>query len=445
MKYFAFILLLLSIQQIQSQGTIGYQTDNYSGIHGLFHNPGNIADSRVKTEVNFISINSLLATDYTYLTLDNISNLLEDGSFSGLERFPSNQNEIMVNAEVLGPSFMFSLNEKNSIGLFTRVRLASNFNNVNGELFEGIYDGFPNNDFNFNQEYLDFTTHAWAEIGISYGRVIFTNANNLFKGGVSLKYLIGGGAVQGNSNSLSGTYDTQNEQVALTGNFSYGMSYDDEQEAEEYFNELTFGFGTDVGFVYEYRTNTSLADSNANNPRGFNQYKLKFGLSIVDIGSITYSNAQLTNYTIDTMVSAQELEEDFIDVLDNNATQNTINEPIKISLPTSMNINVDYNLYKKFYLNMNYRQGLVNKEAYFNNNTLNLFTFTPRYESRIFGAYLPISTSSLGKTALGAGIRIGPLFFGSGTILSNISKKSNMANVYLGLKLPVYHKRKNKA
>ncbi|MDO1513071.1 DUF5723 family protein [Maribacter confluentis] len=444
MKYLVFTLLLFLGQQLHAQDALGYQTDNYSGIHGIFLNPGTIADSRIKTEVNLFSANSLLATDYTYLSLENLSGIFGDDGFAGLERYPLNDNEIIVNAEVLGPSFMFSLNEKNSLAIYTRLRLASNFNNINGELFEGIYDGFPNSNFNFQQENLDFTTHAWAEIGGTYGRVLFNNTNNLFKGGITLKYLVGGGAVQGNSSSLTGAYDTQNEQVALNGNFSYAVSFDDEQEAVDYFKELSYGFGTDIGFIYEYRNATTLADSNANNPRGFNQYKIKIGLSIIDIGSITYTNAQITNYTIDANVNAQELEEDFIEVLDNNASQNVLREPIKLSLPTSMNLNIDYNIYKKFYLNLNYNQSLVNKVAFFNNNGLNLITLTPRYESRIFGAYLPISTSNLGKTAIGAGIRVGPLYLGSGTVFTNLSKKSNMANVYLGLKIPVYHKRKNK-
>lgn len=442
MRKFIVPLLFLITHISVSQSYLGYNTDNYSGLHGVVYNPGAIADSRVKTEINIVSASSIIATDYTYLTLSNISSILGDDGFNGLDRFPSDQNEILVNVDVLGPSFMFSLNEKSSIGLITRIRLVSNFNNVNGELFEGIYDGFPVDDFNFQQENLDFTTHAWGEVGLAYGRVLVNKPNSILKTGVTLKYVVGGGALQGSSNSLSGNFNTNTNQVALQGDFAYAISYSDDQEATDYFSEISPGFGADVGFVYEYRSNKSLAASNNNNPRGFNQYKLKVGLSILDIGSINYNGSEVTNYTVNTDVNAQALEDDFIEALDNSTTQNTTNESIKVSLPTSIHLNIDYNLYKKFYLNLDINNGLVSKDAFFNNNRLNLITLTPRYESRVFGAYLPISTSSLGKTTLGAGIRFGPLFFGSGTLFSNLSEKSNAANFFAGLKIPLYHKRK---
>lgn len=241
---------------------------------------------------------------------------------------------------------------------------------------------------------------------------------------------------------MAGNYDNTNDQVALTGDFTYAISYSDEQDSVDYFNELSSGIGADFGFVYEYRSNSSIADSNGNNPRGFNQYKLKIGLSILDIGSIAYDNGQITDYIINGNVSAQELEDDFIETLDNNASQNKYNEGFKVSLPTSMHLNIDYNLHNKFYLNLDLNQSLVDKNAYFNNNRVNLITFTPRYETRIFGAYLPVSTSSLGKMAIGAGIRLGPLYVGSGTIFSNLSKQSNIANIYAGLKISKFHKRK---
>lgn len=444
MRKFILPLFLLLAQLSISQSFLGYHSDNYNGLHGAIYNPGAISDSRTKIDINIFSSSTLIATDYTHLTLNNLTNILGDNGLDEIERFPSNNNEILMNIDLLGPSFMFSLNEQSSIGLITRVRIASNFNNVNGELFEGIYDGFPEDNFNFQQENLDYTTHAWGEIGVTYGRVLLKNSNNLLKAGVALKYLIGGGAVQGSSNSLNGNYDLNTNQVTLSGDFSQAISFSDDQDSEDYFSELSPGFGTDIGFVYEYRTDNSLAASNNNNPRAFNQYKLKIGLSILDLGSINYKDAEITDYTVNADVNAQDLEDDFIETLENNGTQTTRNESVKISLPTSLQLNIDYNLHKKFYLNLDVNQSLVSKDAFFNNNRLNLITLTPRYESRIFAAYLPISSSSLGKTAIGAGIRLGPLVLGSGTLFSNLSKKSNVANIYAGFKVPIYHKRKIK-
>lgn len=437
-----FLFLFLCIHFGFSQSYMGYAMDNFSGLHNTIHNPANLADSRTKWEFNLFSVSGTLATDYTNLTLGNISNLLGDSGFDGLERFASDQNNILLDADIVGPSLQFSLNEKSGIALVTRVRAISNFNNVNGALFESIYDGFPTSDFAFEQNNLDFATHAWGEVGLSYGRVFINNSNHVFKGGLTLKYLLGGGAVQGGSNALSGNFDNTTGQVRLDGDISYALTIDDGTNSNDYFEELAPGFGADIGFVYEFRNTKTIAPSNNNNPSAFNQYKLKVGLSILDLGSINYTATEITDYTINANVNAQELEADFIGVIEDSATATTMQQDVKWSLPTTLQLNLDYSFTSKLYVNLNVGQGLVNKNEFFNNNRLNLITLTPRFESRVFGAYLPISHSRLSNTAIGLGFRLGPLTLGSSSVLSNLmGSKSQLAHLFLGLKIPVNHKR----
>lgn len=441
-KKILFILLLFCVRLSFSQAYMGYSMDNFSGLHNTLHNPANLADARVKWEFNLFSASGTLATDYTNLTLTNLSDILGDSGFDGIERFPSNQNTILLDADIVGPSLQFSLNEKSGLALTTRVRALSNFNNVNGSLFESLYDGFPTGAFAFEQDNLDFATHAWGEIGLSYARVFMSNSNHVLKGGLTLKYLVGGGAVQGGSNELSGTFDNTTGQVRLDGDISYALTINDGTNSAEYFEELSSGFGADIGIVYEFRNVKSIAPSNNNNPRAFNQYKLKVGLSILDIGGINYQDTEQTDYSINANVNAQELENDFIDVIADNAAATTTVQDIQWSLPTTLQLNLDYSFTHKWFLNLNIGQGLVAKNNFFNNNRLNLITLTPRYESRVFGAYLPISHSSLTKTAIGLGFRLGPLTIGSSSILTNLTgDSSQLANVFLGIKIPVKHKR----
>ncbi|MFD0796005.1 DUF5723 family protein [Maribacter chungangensis] len=442
MKKTAALILFFCVNFGFSQSYMGYTMDNFSGIHNTIHNPANLADSRTKWEFNLFSASGTLSTDYTNLTLGNISNLLGDSGFDGLERFASDQNNFLLDADVVGPSLQFSLNEKSGLALVTRVRAISNFNNVNGALFESIYDGFPTSSFAFEQNNLDFATHAWGEVGLSYGRVFLANPNHVFKGGITLKYLLGGGAVQGGSNTLTGNFNDATGQVRLDGDISYALTIDDGTTSIDYFEELAPGFGADIGFVYEFRNAKSIAPSNNNNPRAFNQYKLKVGLSILDLGSINYTGTEVTEYTINANVNAQELENDFIDIIEDNATATSTLQDVKWSLPTTLQLNLDYSVTPKLYINLNVGQGMVNKNEFFNNNRLNLITLTPRFESRVFGAYLPISHSSLSNTAIGLGLRLGPLTLGSSSVVSNLmGSKSQLAHLFLGLKIPVYHKR----
>lgn len=441
--YCLFLLLFSCFASAQSN--IGFISDNYSGVHGVMANPGNIADSRTTADINLYSVSGLLATDYTNLTLSNITDLLGDAGFEGSENFPSNANEFLINAEMLAPSVMLSLGEKQSVALTSRIRILGNFNNIDGQLFESVYDGFSSDNFNFDQSNLDFTTHAWAEIGLTYGRVLLDkNPNHFLKGGVTLKYLLGGGIAQGSSTSLTGSYDSTTEIIDLVGDFEYGSSYEETDDAE-LFSETSPGFGMDVGFVYEYRTAETMAVSDTQNIRAFNKYKLKIGVSVLDIGSISYKDMEISSYTLDGTISAIEFENDFEAAFDDNFTNTTSRSDVKVQLPTTLKLNIDYFFASKFYLNLDLNQNLTKKDDFFNNNRLNRITLTPRYETRIFGAYLPVSYSSLTKTAMGIGFRLGPLTVGSGSIISNLmSKNAKMANVFAGLKIPINHKRKLK-
>lgn len=443
MKNLTLIFALISCCISTAQSYIGYDTDNFNGIHGVTVNPANIADSRVRFDLNLFSSSALIANDYVGLSLDNATQLFDGLDFTDLATTASSQNQVLANVEFLGPSLMFSLSEKHGIGLITKVRLVNNYNNINGTFLESIVDGFPTEDFSFDQNNLDATTHIWGEVGLSYGRVLYYDYDKHYlKGGVTLKYLMGGGVAQGFSNSLSGSYTSNNDQIALNGDLSYVATYDEDQEPTDFLNNISPGFGADIGFIYEYRTESSRRTDADDNPRGITKYRAKIGVSVLDIGSLTYKNSDVTQYLVNGTVSADEIESDFEDALDNNFTETTTTDDIKISLPTSLNLTIDYKISSRLYANLNVNQTLVKQEDSYNNNRLNLITLTPRFESRFFSAYLPISHSPLGATVVGAGIKFGPIIIGSGSILSNLlADNPQMANVYVASKIRLTHKK----
>lgn len=443
MKQLILVLILISYTSIKAQSYTGYATDNYSGVHAVTTNPANIADARVKIDINLFSFSTVVANDYVGLSLDNTTQLIDGADFTNLNTFASSQNNVLANVEVLGPSFMFNLSEKHSIGLITRARAVNNYNNINGELLESILDGFPSDNFNFDQNNLDGTTHIWGELGLSYGRVLFNkNDQHYLKGGVTLKYLLGGGVAQGTSDNLSGNFTAANNQVSLNGDFSYLISYDEDQSSSDYLKNYSPGYGMDMGFVYEYRTRNSQTGAARDNLRALNKYRAKIGISLQDFGAISYKDVELTRYTVNGSVNADEVEEDFIDALENNFSNTSTSGNVRVALPTSLRLNIDYKLIPLVYANLDVTQTLVKEDAPYNNNRLNMITFTPRFETRIISAYLPISYSPLGKTTIGAGLKLGPLIIGSSSILSNLmSDNPQMVNIYFGLKIPMSYRK----
>lgn len=438
-----FILLVVLTDFVDAQSYTGYEFDNYNGIHGITVNPGNIADSRVKIDFNLLSASATVATDYVGLSLSNVQQLIDGTDFTGLDTFGNNENNVLVNVDVLGPSFMFNLSKKHSIGFSTRLRVLNNFNNINGELVESLFDGFPSQDFSFNQNNLDATTHIWGELGVSYGRVLFNDYNKHYlKAGVTLKYLLGAGIAQGQSNSLSGGFAVANNELSLNGDFSYLISYDEDQEISEFTENLTPGYGMDIGLVYEYRTRESRRANSNTNPRALNEYRAKIGVSLLDFGQITYTDVTQTNYTLNGDLSAAAVEEDFVDALENSFTEIATEGDVAVVLPTSLKVNIDYKLLPLVYLNLDLTQTLVKKDSPFNNNRLNQISLTPRFETRAISAYLPFSYSQLGQTTIGAGLKLGPLIIGSSSIISNlIADQVQLANLYFATKIAIKHKR----
>lgn len=420
------------------------EADNYSGMHGVIFNPANITDSRVKYELNLASFDALIGTDFIYLTKDNISELIDDLDTAERETFPSNTNQFYVNADVLGPSLMINLSEKHSIGVLTRARVANNYNNINGELLESLIDGFPSIDYEFDMQNLTSSSHIWGEIGLVYGRTLYDKDYHFVKGGITLKYLLGGLFAHGNSTSLTGDYNSTQGTLNTNGAFSYLINHDSDADFTK--DDLTPGYGMDIGFVYEYRPRSSSFSPGNEDERGINKYKFKVGIALLDYGAIKYEKIEQNKYDLNATVNTNTFEGEFEEKLENNYSKGTpVLGNVTAALPSSLRINVDYSFTKNIFTSINYAHSLTSKNGLYANNSLNLVTLTPRFESKIISVYTPINYSNLGGISFGAGLRVGPLFVGSGTLFSSLlSKKAELANVYLGLKVPLYQRSTSK-
>ena len=443
------ILILLtgfSLNSIEAQSYLGYFTDNYAGVHSLLYNPANIADSRFKTDINLFSSSLLAGNDYYgFNALD-----LTKGSYNfetDAKRFPTNNNNLHVNVDILGPSFMFNIAPKSSIAVFTRGRSIININKIDGELFNSLRDDFNNsNNFTTSNQNFNITTNAWAEFGITYARTFFNKVKHFLKGGISLKYLQGLANSYANANNLGLNYTKINlnnpnlNSVTTTGQVTYGEDPNIAAGGDYKFLESSNGIGVDLGFTYEYRPNYqdfSVDDKDKN------KYKLKLGLSVTDFGSILYKGGLERSYTVNGSVTEAQYNNNSTGNLLNTFYTSTPTNTRKALLPTAIHLNADWNMYKKFYLNINTDFGVNNKTGINTSTIENIISLTPRFEVKWFSAYLPISYLEYSGLQAGFGFRAGPLFIGSGSILSNlISDESKGADIHFGLKIPVYQGRK---
>ena len=85
-----------------------------------------------------------------------------------------------------------------------------------------------------------------------------------------------------------------------------------------------------------------------------------------------------------------------------------------------------------------------NETKAYNPRAVNAVTITPRYEGKLLAAYLPINFSNLTKTSIGLGLRAGPLFVGSSSLISMMISNSKQMDFYFGFRFGFKSKKDKK-
>ena len=438
------VLLLVGSFGAKAQSYVGFLTDNYSGVNSVIANPANITDSRFKTDINIVGVSAFAGNDYYGVNL--MDALKDDYDFDlDAKKSPSTDNNAVINLDVMGPAFMFNLTETSSLAIFTRARSMVNVDEVNGETIDDL-DNDNTNDFFVNEG--DFNTfgHAWAELGITYARVLMDNEQHFLKGGLTAKFLQGGGTANAYGRNVTVDYTESSETIVTTGSITYGRGEDYDNDNYDYELPEAIGFGADLGFVYEWRPNyrdyqTESVNGPTYNHKDQNKYKLKVGLSITDIGKINYKDAVSETFDVTNTVTEDDIdnEDDLNDVLNNLYTLTNRSVGYKVNLPTALHLNADYSLNKNFYVNLNTDFSLVSKGKENASRIANAVSLTPRFESKWFSFYVPVSLVQYNGFQAGAGLRAGPLYIGSGSVITALAGDNTKgADVYAGLKIPVY-------
>ena len=422
----------------RGQSYFGFRDDNYAGIQGALFNPSVIVDSKYRADVTVFSASGTGQNDLYGI---NFAEALDGGydlATEATKNIKSN-NRGNFNFDILGPSMMLNINPQHSVALYSRLRSVTNMVNVNGELVDEV-----NQEIDASKSFLitggnpNGVTNSWAEIGAGYATVLLDDDEHFIKGGLTVKYLMAGVNGYINGNDLSVAFNKNDVNPSLSEYYSTGTlrtsaSYDYENGKDPKFDMTSAGVGLDLGFTYEYRTNCHTCVGN--------RYKFKTAVSVTDIGKLNYKNAIENTYNLNGRVTQDDIEnaDDIFEFFDNNYTKVSSRKGVKANLPTALHTNFDWNIDNKFYLNLSGDFGLVDAKKINSTAIANSVTFTPRYETRQFSFYLPVTWMEYSGTQVGTGFRAGPLFIGSGSLISNLfSNNSKACNLYVGLKLPIY-------
>ncbi len=452
------LLIAIISYSANAQQFIGIQSSTYTAIQNMPYNPAWVNNSANGIEVNALSISTLFGTNAYLFNKEWVlsSDFPTKGSSSSDYTKDHNKGKkhIWGNVDIMGPAVSFQYKKEHHIGLYSRMRLLVRGGGVENTNFQLL----GKTDLNdITQETIDinnsgFSIHAFSEIGVTYGRVLRNDYYNIVKAGITIKYLMGIAAgsiyidefkfVEYPSESLD-TLGQLNGQI--TAKYSYNIDKYIEGDAmnnpSEWFNRAGKGsLGFDIGVQYEYHPN--------GNPNYETPYLFSIAASITDIGGVRYyadtgSAVYRANFQSVSVDDYTKKNTELFSTYFNRLVQDTLlsksdeSEKFGVGLPTAFRLNMDWNAEKNFNLNVNMllnlkgNNGTIYKPAY-----VSYINFTPTYGGNKFKVGIPFTFIGYQTMSIGTSIIAGPLYIGSGSIVSSlISKRIRNFDLYAGLTL----------
>jgi len=434
------------------QSFVGYGYDNYSGVNSILLNPGNLAGSKYKVNVNLISLSGLAGNNAYELDKKNLFTLKFSHLSEGNGYYKATNTSykyVYLNTDILGPSAMFNIDRKDAIGITTRVRSIGNLFNLSDPLFRLM--GNPDASYyntNIINRSLQFKTMSFAEVGLSYGRILKQTDKYRLKAGITGKYISGIAYGSISTGQMNLNIDPTNKVTNFTGDVDvrYSANMDNLGNGASIQDALTKhngnGWGVDLGLVYEWKPTED-------------PYKLRLGLSLTDLGSVNFTNSPNGQSYMVTLnghntselnkADSESVNQYFTRLQDSGLVVAKGASPkIKAKLPTALHLNADYHVYKRLFINADILFNTVANTNQVTPNYITTATITPRLEKKWFSIYSPVSYNAQGQLNWGAGVRVGPLFVGSGSVMSNLIKsRIQHADVHVGLTVPIFQHRKD--
>jgi hypothetical protein len=438
----------------------GYAHSHFAGIYGVPSNPASAAATHYKWDVNIGGVDAGFGNTYakfpraTLLHPPDSLSALKRGRDYFLDTASTKKQFAWGNMDIMMPSILYSIDEIQSIAFTWRVRAQANAGNINTDVANFFALNFPNPQFNgktINMPLANGSFNFWNQFGFTYARVILDDDMHRLKAGVTLNILSGIAAGYAQAEDVSFVMNNANNAGINSGvlKMGYSKGIEDWQKpnASNYKVFGKMGLGMDLGVTYEWREEVDGLDAYEDDWNvDADDYKLRIGASITDLGGIRYKKSPSNT---DLNLQAENLDPQLIKMQKNEGWQHyyrrisqyftpiASNNSFRMGLPTALNMNADYNVDGRFFVNMNSVIALTTGQ--YNPSKTYAMTqiqITPRYDLRNFGAYVPLELNAHGQFDMGVGLRAGPLVIGSSTLLSNLFQKDkSRMNGFIALRI----------
>ena len=456
MKRAIWIGLLFGIVQVGfSQLSMGLVNSNYSGLSGSVINPANMANSKLRADINLFSVHGFVENNYLYFPSRKSSLIkLTTGAYD-YELFPKpygtgnryvytyyddkSLKNVFVNTRITGPSLMVAVQD-HMFAVRTSFRFVSSTRRLPYDMANFSYytmDFKPQQNTYFVRDNYDMASMAWWELTFSYATVIKRSKSNLWSMGVSAGPLFGYSGVYlagGDTRYIVYNDDVLNVEQ-LNGEMGMSLPVDYSSDQIDLMHPMTrgIGWGMDIGFTWQYRDKPYQRKVPHDcYKKNFENYKFKLGVSLLDIGWVNFSkNAERHVYenVHNNWIDVNQL--DYVNIKEGLRTASELfygdpdaslrGNAFKIFLPTTASIQFDYHFIDQWYVNgtvvvpVMYASPMVERPF--------VLAVTPRYESRFIEVNLPLVLYDFRYPRFGLSVRVDGLTIGTDNLRCFTSSK----------------------
>lgn len=490
-KTLLIFLNLILIKNAGAQTYLGLQQSNYGGIHQANLNPANIANGLHKFYINPFNLGFGFNNDYLQLNMPFTVTQLITGNVpqqyknsNGQIKFEDTWLKESVNGKAKNvnlymqlrtPGFAMQLPLGFAIGVQYKNNISFQMNDIAEPLARlarygvdsskgnTLYSGPTQYEVgkNFSDNAFTININAYGELGGTIAKNIIKTDNMVLKAGFTGKYLMG---------YASGFIKNKGMQFRLQGMDTIVFNQTDLEYGYtdlSIFNNLNAvnidmltqkiqgsGFGYDIGATIEIKPEGTKRILNKKT-----NYLFRAGASLLDCGSIYYKNSLKTTHITNSGDKYFHLNSAFANawsestdagihytdsVLRTILTIDSARKDVKTTMPTTLNLQFDYNLFKNFFVGANLSQDLRGKKN-IGVRKASYLVVIPRFESKLLELALPMGLMNDYRTGrIGIYLRVGPVFAGSDNLIGQL-KSNNFygADFYVGASFGITGK-KNK-
>lgn len=473
MKIQAFLtfFLFVFVYGTQAQYLPGFRSGNNAGVLTLANNPANAQGGRYAWDISLFNIQAFTGNTNANIKVSDFFSELDETYLTNQFLGKTGVGSGLLNIEVGAIGAMFKAGKKLGLGITSRARVWANAIDLDGKLANEIVSGgdgggpYPFALVSGNNSIMQAT--AFSDISLSAGYEIMQKGPHLLKGGIALKYLSGVANTSLIASNLRGSvdFDDLDEESYLTGaggNLSSqlgGIKLEEEFDASSLAKMNGGGLGADLGVVYEFRPQSWLDhDGQLKKGHGKAPYKFRLSASVIDLGSIKFEadtaisksynmnipagqRLYTTEFASVFVEGVEDLQEDY----PNYFTQTgKVEGKYKVKMPATLVLAADYNIGGGWFASLDARLALSSQSGANAMRQYSSVAITPRWETKGLGFYLPATWHQVTGLTVGTALQLGPLFVGSGSLISMLAGGSKQADVFIGVRFGGWNKNKVK-